>query len=63
MKDGKSIFKGEEKDRKGGEIPRWEGNKQLIKKETGLETGRKSSSSFFFALLLRNLWIICCRGK
>lgn len=44
------------------EIPRCEENKQLIK-GTGLETQKTSSSSFFFAILLRNLWVICCREK
>lgn len=39
-----------------------EENKQLIKGR-GLEMERMSSNSFFFTILLRNLGVICCRGK
>lgn len=39
-----------------------EENKQLIKGR-GLEMERMSCCSFFFTILLRNLWVICCRGK
>lgn len=44
---------------------RYQGGRKIssLLKGTGLETQRKSSSSFFFAILLRNLWVICCRGK
>lgn len=62
----KSSFKGEkEKIRRleREEIPRWEENKQLIKKGLGWRQGEKAAAAFSFAILLRNLWIICCRGK
>lgn len=45
------------------EIRRWDENKQLIKKGLGWRCREKAAAAFFFAVLLRNLWIICCRGK
>lgn len=59
------THKDRRREEKRGREERYQGGrgKRSLLKRTGLEMQRMSSSSFFFAILLRNLWVICCRGK